>query len=132
MDTFCKKQYIFFNENDRIKYSIKKSKGLFQEFKGTLNRGFKNIHTFEDHPKLKLLLEEEQKEIPGQAAKSGAAGPTMSPRDTQTSLNFGFQKDAKKGKGKKLCKDLAQTGTSFAAGPEVSMTSAVTKNRGSK
>ena len=59
MEQYCKKQYIFFNENDRIKYSIKKSKCLFQEFKGTLNRGFKNIHTFEDHPKLKILLEEE-------------------------------------------------------------------------
>ena len=77
METFCKKQYIFFNENDRIKYSIKKSKCLFQEFKGTLNRGFKNIHTFEDHPTLKQLLEEEQKEIPKPPGQQA-----VSPRDT--------------------------------------------------
>ena len=32
MEEYCKKENIFFNENDRIKYQIKKSKGLFNEF----------------------------------------------------------------------------------------------------
>ena len=36
MEDYCKKQNIFFNENDRIKYQIKKSKGLYQEFRGSL------------------------------------------------------------------------------------------------
>ena len=35
MDEFCKKQFIFFNENDRVKYQIKRSKHLFQEFRNT-------------------------------------------------------------------------------------------------
>ena len=56
MEEFCANQHVFFNENDRIKYSIKKSKGLFQEFKGYLNRGCKNFKTFEDHPELNELL----------------------------------------------------------------------------
>ena len=29
MEEYCKKENIFFNENDRIKYQIKKSKGLY-------------------------------------------------------------------------------------------------------
>ena len=36
MEEYCKKENIFFNENDRIKHQIKKSKGLYQEFKGSL------------------------------------------------------------------------------------------------
>jgi hypothetical protein len=29
MEEYCKQQNIFFNESDRIKYQIKKSKGLY-------------------------------------------------------------------------------------------------------
>lgn len=48
MEDYCKKQNIFFNENDRIKYQIKKSKGLYQEFRGSLQRGFKHLRHQED------------------------------------------------------------------------------------
>lgn len=60
MDEFCKKQFIFFNENDRVKYQIKRSKHLFQEFRNSMNKGFKNMQVFEDHPDLKDLLKEDE------------------------------------------------------------------------
>lgn len=55
MEEYCKEQNIFFNESDRIKHQIKKSKGLYQEFKGSLQRGF-NFNHGEDHPDLAELL----------------------------------------------------------------------------
>lgn len=58
MEDFCKKQHIFFNENDRIKHQIKQSKGLYQEFRGSLQRGFKHFRHHEDHPDLAALLAE--------------------------------------------------------------------------
>lgn len=56
MEEYCKKENIFFNESDRIKHQIKKSKGLYQEFKGSLQRGFKNFKHIADHPNLEALL----------------------------------------------------------------------------
>jgi len=61
MEDYCKKQYIFFNEKDRIKYEIKRSKHLYNEFKTTLNRGFSNLRHVEDHPNMHVLLNEDVK-----------------------------------------------------------------------
>ena len=58
MEDYCKKENIFFNENDRIKFQIKKSKGLYQEFKGSLQRGFKNFRNHHDHPLLEILMKD--------------------------------------------------------------------------
>lgn len=65
MEEYCKKENIFFNENDRIKHQIKKSKGLYQEFKGSLQRGFKNFKHHEDHPNLKELLKDTKEKDDG-------------------------------------------------------------------
>ena len=69
MEEYCKKENIFFNENDRIKHQIKKSKGLYQEFKGSLQRGFKNFKHHDDHPHLEALLKDtKEKDDGGEAA----------------------------------------------------------------
>lgn len=52
MEDYCKKQNIFFDERDRIKHQIKKSKGLYEEFKESLRRGFKDFKDHAEHPKL--------------------------------------------------------------------------------
>jgi hypothetical protein len=58
MDEFCKSKKVFFADNDRISYSVKKSKYLFNEFRGSMNRSFKYTKNFEDHPDLSLLNKE--------------------------------------------------------------------------
>jgi len=42
MEDYCKRKHIFFNENERITHSIKNSRGLFNEFKSSINKGCKN------------------------------------------------------------------------------------------
>ena len=56
MEDYCKKQHVFFNDDDRIQYAIRRSRGLFQEFKGALNRACKNFKEFEEHPELQELI----------------------------------------------------------------------------
>lgn len=72
MEDYCKDQNIFFNENDRIKHQIKRSKGLYQEFRGSLQRGF-NFRHGEDHPHLAELLAGTQGR--DQSGEGGLLGP---------------------------------------------------------
>ena len=58
MDNFCKQKKVFFTDNDRINYSMKKSRCLYNEFRGSLNKSFKYTKNFEDHPDLTLLNKE--------------------------------------------------------------------------
>ena len=63
MEEFCQKQGVFFNDMDNMKNSIKRSNGLFQEFKGGLNRGFQNFKNFgPEHPCLEELLKDDIKQ----------------------------------------------------------------------
>jgi trans-2-enoyl-CoA reductase len=48
MEEFCRNQRVFFNDNQRIDFQISKSKGLYKEFIGHINRGFKNYIYKED------------------------------------------------------------------------------------
>ena len=59
MEEYCRDQHIYFNESERIKYSIKASESLYKEFRSTLNKGFKNYKVFEDHPEWPLLMAKE-------------------------------------------------------------------------
>ena len=59
MEDYCRDQNIFFNENERIQHSIKACEGLYKEFRGTLQRGFKTFKIFEDHPEWPLLMANE-------------------------------------------------------------------------
>lgn len=60
MEEFCKNQNVFFSESDRIKYTIKNSKVQASNFCKSLNRGFKNLKNFEDHPNLKYVMQDEE------------------------------------------------------------------------
>ena len=42
-EEFCKKQNVFFDENDRIKFQIRLSKLEAINFSKSLNKGFKNV-----------------------------------------------------------------------------------------
>lgn len=73
MDEFCSQKKVFFNDQDRISYSVKKSRGLFNEFRGTMHRSFKNMKQFDDHPDLHLLNLDwklQENVTPGSRAKS--------------------------------------------------------------
>ena len=56
MDEFCKKEYIFFTERDRVQRLIQNSKGQFKNFKGHLNKALNHINEIPDHPNLEKLL----------------------------------------------------------------------------
>ena len=71
MEDYCRDQHIFFNENERIRHSIKASEGLYREFRGSLHRGFKNYKMFEDHPELSVLMASEN-EIDVQQGEDGS------------------------------------------------------------
>ena len=58
MDNFCKSKKVFFTDNDRISYSVKKSRCLYNEFRGSMNKSFKYTKNFDDHPDLNLLNKE--------------------------------------------------------------------------
>lgn len=60
MEDFCQQQHIFFTDKERIDYSISRSKHLFNDFRDSLNKGFKHLPNFEEHPGLSALLETEQ------------------------------------------------------------------------
>ena len=43
MDDFCKKENIFFTDNDKIKFQIKQSKGQYKNFKNCINNVFSHV-----------------------------------------------------------------------------------------
>ena len=52
MEEYCKKANVFFSDDERIQHAIRRSRGLFQEFTGALNRACKDYKEFVEHPKL--------------------------------------------------------------------------------
>jgi hypothetical protein len=56
-EEFCKKENVFFDESDRIKFQIRLCKLEALNFSKSLNKGFKNVQNFDDHPDMKIVLE---------------------------------------------------------------------------
>lgn len=56
MEDFCSHQHIFFTEKDRVDYSVKRSKYMFNDFKDTLNKGFKKFKFVDENEGLNKLL----------------------------------------------------------------------------
>lgn len=56
MEAYCSKEGIFFNDIERTEHKIGKSRVLYQEYKSSLERGFKDLHVFEEDQKLKDFL----------------------------------------------------------------------------
>lgn len=43
MDDFCKEKQVFLTNDDRVNYTVNKSKSHFGLFKNTVNNAFKNV-----------------------------------------------------------------------------------------
>ena len=58
MDDFCKKQNVFLSTDDKIKFTVNKSKSQFSLFKNTVNNAFKKVKVYPEVPGLDILLED--------------------------------------------------------------------------
>lgn len=59
LEDFCQNEHIFFSEQDRIAYTIDKSKRLFNKFKTSLHKGFKDFKEFKESWAFEYLMKHE-------------------------------------------------------------------------
>lgn len=58
MDDFCKKQNVFLSTDDKMKFTVEKSKSQFSLFKNTVNNAFKKVKVYPEVPGLDQLTED--------------------------------------------------------------------------
>ena len=58
MDDYCKQENVFLSTDDKIKFTVDKSRSHFRLFQKTVNSAFQHVKVYPDVPGLDVLMED--------------------------------------------------------------------------
>ena len=58
MDDYCKQENVFLSTDDKIKFTVDKSRSHFKLFRNTVNSVFQNVKVYPEVPGIDILMED--------------------------------------------------------------------------